>query len=1430
MFHNYPRPLRGLSVFLTVFLPLFSASFSQAQIAVTPSLTANQLAQILAGPGVAVSNATITGLASAAGSFTGTSNIGFNNGIILTTGAAGVCIGPNNTGSASQDLPTPGIPELNAQAGAATQDGFILEFDFVPQSNLINFRYVFGSEEYPEFVNTGFNDAFAFYISGPGIAGQQNLAIIPGTANTPVTIDNVNGSSFSQYYVNNAGGATIQFDGFTTVLTATRAVQACQTYHLRIMIADAGDGLWESGVFLEAGSLSAGNVTIQATTLTADNTAYEGCSAGTVTFTLGQALAQPYTLTYTLQGTAINGTDYTLLPGSITIPAGQTQASFLIDAQVDGVNDGIETVYVVVQTTACANDTVFILINDVAPLQVQAFGDTSLCGGPVPLWASGTGGAPPYTYTWNNGGGVGDTVTVNPANTTVYTVTMTDFCNLTPAVDQATVTVDPIPVANAGPDINYCAGNAVLVTGTGGNSYAWYLMPAATFVANGANLLANPVGQEDYMMIATIGGCSDTDYVSLFELPAVVADAGADSSICSGDAVQLTASGGAQYLWNNSLSLDNPNIATPFASPSTTTIFTVTVTDANGCVGTDDATVTILPSPTPNAGPDQSICDGSTTTLSGFGGATYNWVPPMDLDDPTLATPTFSGTSTTIFTLTVTAANGCSATDDMVLTVSPLPVVNAGADQTICQGGTAQMNAVGNGNFSWSPAADFSNPNIQNPVATPAATTMYYALLTNASGCQQTDSMLVTVMPRPTASFVPPIDDCIGTVMQFTDASVGTIVQYDYSLGDGNGSAVADPTHTYAQYGLFAVNLEVTTDMGCVDDTTINVTVFPKPTADFTYTGACLMQPNYFYDQSVTLAGSNIVQWEWDFGAGVASFNPVTQAVLPTTGIHNITLMIETDQGCRDTVSQTVEVYVLPVADFDVTNVCFGTAAVFGQQSSIPSGSINLHQWSFGNGNSSYMANPPGQNYNSVGTFPVTLIVTSNFGCSDTLTQNQEIFPIPTADFSVPNVCHGEPTVFTDLSNPNGSYAISEWTWDFGDGTNSQGQAMQHTYTTPGYYTVSLDLLSGVGCTASVDYGPVVVYPNPVAAFADDFANCLNLTTSIVDASTVQATGADSITVWSWTYGDGGISALEADTHTYAAPGLYPVTLIVQTNNLCSDTVSHTIEIYPLPVVDFVADTLEGCQPFRVQFTDQSSIAQPYGLANWYWDFGDGNGVTAQFPSNNFEDRNLGPFDLQSFTVTLQVTSANGCTSIDSIVDYITVHPKPDAQFTADKWISDILDPTIRFTDQSSANVTQWHWSFGDGTSAVIENPSHTYLDTISYLVTQTVTTDFGCVDTTQARIDIKPVFTFWVPEAFTPNADGYNEVFNGQGTGVAQFQLFIYNRWGQVIFESYQKERGWDGTVNGEMVQQGAYVYVFKLMDVLGEPHVIKGNVKLFR
>ncbi len=359
---------------LIIFLVIFSNNVS-AQLVVENTMTPQQLVQqILIGSGVTATNVTFTGAQdSAIGNFYNgeTTNLGIDEGIILSSGM--VLEVPNIASfHASTNNGEPGDIDLDNLPGVlGTNDAAVLEFDFIPQSDTLLFNYVFGSEEYPEYVNQ-FNDVFAFFITGPNPAGpphynKENIALVPGT-NLPVSINNVNNGPKNlgpcvncEYYVNNTGGLTIVYDGFTTVLTAFVVVVPCETYHMKLAIADDLDHIFDSGVFLEANSFSATGLVITQNFSQSSNNfgaTIEGCNDATIIFELYEPLPDDYVIGLTYSGTAINGIDYPLLPDSIVIPAGALSDSIIIQPYQDYQIEPTETVVIIMEyESACATET-----------------------------------------------------------------------------------------------------------------------------------------------------------------------------------------------------------------------------------------------------------------------------------------------------------------------------------------------------------------------------------------------------------------------------------------------------------------------------------------------------------------------------------------------------------------------------------------------------------------------------------------------------------------------------------------------------------------------------------------------------------------------------------------------------------------------------------------------------------------------------------------------------------------------------------------------------------------------------------------------------------------------------------------------------------------------------------------------------------------
>jgi gliding motility-associated-like protein len=608
-----------------IWIIAFFLPFSlMSQLITSPQGAASLVQNTLLGPGVTVSNINFSGSPSAIGKFTANgTNLGINSGIVITTGTIANNgdgpQGPNNSSNSGVDNNYPGFSPLTAQAGASTFNAAILEFDFIPYSDTVRFKYVFGSEEYPEYVCSQFNDAFAFFISGPGIPGAQNMAKLPNGAT--VTINNVNngnpggtgsgvnacGASNSAYFVNNGNGSQspyngsssyIQYDGFTKVLEAVSKVQCGQTYHLIIAIADAGDGIFDSGIFLEANSLTS-KVPVEvhyAMSFDAFNdgvTMAEGCVNTTVTLTRNGSTAAAMTVPITVGGTATEGVDYSNIPNSVTFAPGQSTVQFNVSALADGIVEGVETVDLIFAVPdPCGGSNpleLHLKIDDIQPVQVTVNSVTKLCPqDEAELTAVPSGGSGPYTILWSTAESTA-TITVNPPATQNYTVSVTDACLHETATAIATVTVpiyQPIALVTT-PDITEICPYVpkeltVQVTGGAGNFvYSWHLANSTVLGTNDTLDVIPSTSTMYYVEVTDQCGVSAIDSV-LYTItsPPLVLTMSPNQLICPGDTVPIsvTATGGyGQYFYDWFHSGETtPQV---FVHPYTTTSYTVSVSD-----------------------------------------------------------------------------------------------------------------------------------------------------------------------------------------------------------------------------------------------------------------------------------------------------------------------------------------------------------------------------------------------------------------------------------------------------------------------------------------------------------------------------------------------------------------------------------------------------------------------------------------------------------------------------------------------------------------------------------------------------------------------------------------------------------------------------------------------------------------------------------
>jgi gliding motility-associated-like protein len=349
----------------------------------------------------------------------------------------------------------------------------------------------------------------------------------------------------------------------------------------------------------------------------------------------------------------------------------------------------------------------------------------------------------------------------------------------------------------------------------------------------------------------------------------------------------------------------------------------------------------------------------------------------------------------------------------------------------------------------------------------------------------------------------------------------------------------------------------------------------------------------------------------------------------------------------------------------------------------------------------------------------------------------------------------------------------------------------------------------------------VIISPLPDAGFSASSA-CLNTPIQFNNSSVM--TGG-TITGYQWDFGDGSpVSSDEDPAHVYTNPGTYTVTLIVTNGDGCTDTITRNVFVNPMPVASFLDVNAAGCGPVSVAFMDASSI--PGGaVVSWSWDFGDGTTSDQQNPTHAYTVSG-------SYAVSLTVTSDSGCTATYTQQSAITVYPSPLAEFEADPWVRDILDPQFNFINLSVGGLN-YNWTFGDGQGSSLFEPKHTYRDTGDYMVTLWVTNAYGCTDSVRHPVRVNPIFSWWIPNAFTPNGDGNNEDFNVKGEYIANVELTIFNRWGEAIFYNEGKESAaWDGSVVGQSqpAKEDVYVFQVKLIDVWGKRHEKVGHVTLVR
>ncbi len=1087
------------------------------------------------------------------------------------------------------------------------------------------------------------------------------------------------------------------------------------------------------------------------------------------------------------------------------------------------VAPGATTTYTVTVTgpggcNATANATI-----NVNPQPNVTMPNASICTGQSATMTPNVTPPGAWTYQWTPGGATTPTITVSPGATTNYTVIVTGAGGCADTAT-ATLTVTTNPTVNV-PNDTVCAGQQGTITAlpsVGGGTYLWNPGGNTT-----QSISATPPATTTYSVTYNNNGCIGTGSGTIVVNPQPTVNVN-NATICAGQNATLTANAapaGVTYAWA-------PGGATTQSitvSPAATTVYTVTVTAPGGCQATANGTVTVNPQPTAQAD-STSICAGQVATLNCTatpGGVTYAWAP----GGMTTASINVTPATTQAYTVTVTAPGGCTATSTGLVTVINNPTA-AFTAPNVCDGLTMSFTDNSTpvpGGWSWDFGDGIGTSTQQNPTYTYAGPGTYNVklVITAGSGCVDSVTQAVTVDPLPQPNFTF-TDDCANQAINFNNTSTiatGNINGWLWKFGNGATSTQQNPTYTYTAPGAYTVTLVATSDNGCIDSIQQVINIFALPVTDFTFDTVCDGDQTCFIDLT-TVQGSNITAWQWVFGDG----SPVNNQSNPchtyaNAGTFTVTVITTSAQGCTGTATHTVTVNDNPVANFAVNNVCQVDAAQFTDLSTIGTGVITGWQWDFGDGSPNSTQQNPSHNYAPplpAGTYTVQLIAFAGTGCSDTITDDVVIHPMPTANFNFTNVCDQLQMPFTDNSNV-ATGAIINWNWNFGDGSpNGTNQNENHTYPNAQSWNVQLIVTTDSGCTDTISK-TVDVYPNPVVDFSPTSV-CEGTPSQFMDQTTVPGGNAQT---WIWDFGDNSQpQAGQNPTHTYPQWGAYTTKLIVSTNNGCVDSVLKPVNVNAVPVSEFVADVLDGCEPVCPNFTNQATIANG-NIVSYVWDFGDGNGSTQTDPSHCYPNSGT---TVLTYDVTLTVTSDSGCVHAITKPAYISVYPYPVADFNPDPDIVKISNPEINFNNYSVGNA-QNSWDFGDGvgTSTGV-SPSYTYQDTGNFIVWLYIENQWGCRDSTWRQVRVDPEFFIYIPNAFTPGEDGINDKWNAVVYGVDEMSTLIFNRWGELIWEGHQLDSKWDGMVKGNKAETETYVYLIKLVTFSGENKEYRGKVTLLK
>lgn len=722
----------------------------------------------------------------------------------------------------------------------------------------------------------------------------------------------------------------------------------------------------------------------------------------------------------------------------------------------------------------------------------------------------------------------------------------------------------------------------------------------------------------------------------------------------------------------------------------------------------------------------------------------------------------------------------------MYINCCQTPTLTASNTSPICSGQALDFTAVPNPtgtNYSWSWAGpnNFSstqqNPSIPSPTLLAAGT---YTVTLTVPNCGTTNATTtVTVNPGPTVN-VSPITICTGDTGTLTASSPIAGGTYSWSL---NGTPLGSgPSLTVSPTTTTTYTVDYTAG-GCTGTNNVTVTVEPTPQPTVTTDSICIGTTGTLYVNNVSTGGSYL----WSNGSTAATLvdNP--------TATTNYSVVFTSANGCvSPSVSGTIVIKPYPVITSANDTICLGSSATLNTTVDLPGGSFS---WT-----------PTGAASSSITVSPT---VSTNYtviynlqGCQDTATALLVVNPIPVVQTTNAVMCFGDIIDLIATANlPGGTYL---WSSTETNDTISISPAISTNYTVN--YTLN-------NCTSPAAQAQVTVNPIPVVTLSS---------ATICEADPVTLTATPNLLGGSYTWGPNGIAGGANQTFTPLQDTT--LTVIYTLNNCPSLPATGTVTVHPLPVVTFSANPLEGCAPLAVTLTADDATNATYSWST-------SNNLSGSGVSPTIVFGNGGTFD-----VTLAATTTLGCYDTHTETSYIYVENLPIADFESPISVFTQEAQYVMFSNLS-LGATNYVWDFGDEQFANDFEPSHIFQNTMNgYTVTLTALTDLLCADATSVSIGYQYNELLYIPNSFTPDGDQNNQVFCPvfySGYDPQNYEFTVYNRWGEVIFESRNALIGWDGTYGPDALQAPTGMYTYRILyknPDLDERKVITGHINLLR